>query len=85
MSTTILTNGLTPTQKRMLDLLMDGMPHRPRELRRCLYDNGADVALSNVKSHISNIRKYLRRKGLDVVCNQSNGTYYIVRRISRDD
>jgi hypothetical protein len=55
----------TPTQQRMLQLLMDGLPHSPAELHGCLYDEMS--AVRTVKYHLSTMRKILRPAGLDVL------------------
>lgn len=59
-------NGFTPTQRCILSILADGLPHRPAEIRSCLPD---DMALVNtLRTHLSNIRKKLRPKGEDIAC-----------------
>jgi hypothetical protein len=59
-------NGFTPTERRMLELLKDGKPHRREELHSCLQDDLAD--LSAIQPHISNIRKRIRNLGEEIVC-----------------
>ena len=59
-------NGFTPTQLKMLSILSDGMPHTRQELHSCLPDELGP--LSNIRIHIHNIRKSLRSKGEDIVC-----------------
>lgn len=56
----------TPTQLKILDLLSDGMPHLRKEIHECLWDEQG--ALGNIRPHISAIRKVLRPKGEDIVC-----------------
>lgn len=56
----------TPTQRRMLRVLADGLPHRREELHACLVDDLG--ALSNIQPHLSDIRKTLRPRGEDIVC-----------------
>ena len=60
----------TRVQRAMLDVLSDGRPHTAAELHACLYDNSGP--LSNVRIHISGIRKQLRPRGEDVVCEIIN-------------
>lgn len=59
-------NSFTPTQRRMMDVLADGEPHRQEELRLCLGDPLASV--QNIRPHLSAMRKVLRRKREDVLC-----------------
>jgi hypothetical protein len=64
----------TPVQRRILAVLSDGMPHRKQELHPCLND---DLATSNaIQVHISAMRKILRPKGEDIVCEYNKMTYY---------
>lgn len=63
---TAMREGFTRTQSAMLDVLADGMPHTRMELHACLDDELGP--LSNICMHISNIRKILRPKGQDIVC-----------------
>jgi hypothetical protein len=57
---------LTPTQRRMLSLLADGLPHTREELHACLNDEQAD--LSSIQGPISNLRKLMRPHGHDIIC-----------------
>lgn len=57
---------MTATQKRIADLLADGLPHSRHELRQCLWDEAGHW--SNVQPHISHLRKALREKGMDILC-----------------
>jgi DNA-binding CsgD family transcriptional regulator len=56
----------TPTQRRILQVLADGEPHRPTELAAQLDDDMGPV--SNVKPHLTAIRKLLRLRGEDILC-----------------
>lgn len=58
--------GQTPTHKKMLAILSDGLPHTYKELHTCLYDDQGP--LINVAKHITQIRQYLRPKGEDIIC-----------------
>ena len=73
--------GFTETQRKMLAVLSDGMPHRPRELHACLWDEMGHT--NNIQNHLSNIRKILRPKGQDIVCEIGRGVtwYRLVRLI----
>lgn len=57
---------LTPTERRMLTMLSDGMPHDREELQKCLWDDRGDKV--NIKPHLSRIRRVLRLDGEDVIC-----------------
>ena len=65
-------NGWTPTQKRMVELLNDGEQHHMNELKRCLFDN-AQGSAANVNCHLTAIRKKLRPIGRDVLCQFIEG------------
>lgn len=62
---------LTPTQRRMLALLSDGLPHTRRELHGCLHDDLGP--LSNVQPHVTALRKILAPTGRLVICELSGG------------
>jgi DNA-binding CsgD family transcriptional regulator len=65
-------NGYTDSEQKIVDLLADGKPHRPDEIRACL---GGDALLTNknISSHIYRIRRLLRHKNETIIC-QSEGT-----------
>lgn len=56
---------LTPVQRKMLNLLSDGVPRTRRELHACLYDESGP--LSRIQAHISGMRKVVRPLGEDIV------------------
>ena len=56
----------TPTQKRILEALSDGLAHPKAELATYLWDDQG--AVSNVQVHISNMRKKLRDRGEYIIC-----------------
>jgi hypothetical protein len=73
---------LTPTQRKLLRLLADGQPHTARELHACLPD---DLGLvTNVRPHLSRIRKRLRVKGETIRCEMVDGTV-AYRHVRRED
>lgn len=67
-------NTFTPTEKRMLAVLADGLPHTRQELHACLVDDMG--ALSNIRPHLTAIRRTLRAAGEDVVCELRSGIFY---------
>lgn len=71
-----------PVQRRMVQMLLDGLPHRREELHGCLADRLGP--LSNIKSNISKIRKQAHIFGLDIVCVLFQRTvwYRLVRAIN---
>lgn len=75
-------NGYTPTEKRILAVLSDGLPHKRHEIHACLCDDLS--GLTAIQAHISNIRKRLRAIGEEIVCELSGGTitYRHVRLLS---
>lgn len=60
----------TPVEACILERLADGMPHTAKELHGCLCDDLGD--LSNVRAHLSRLRKKLRPRGEDIVCIVGN-------------
>lgn len=77
-------SGLSLTQRKMVNLLLDYRPHTVEELHRCLADELSEVTA--IRSHITQIRKLLRRGGVDVQCQrkpygstEESSTYYLVR------
>ena len=58
----------TPTQRAILAVLSDGLPHTQRELRKCINDEMSEKALH---LHISILRKRLLPIGQTVVCEYS--------------
>jgi hypothetical protein len=58
---------------KIMQALSDGLPHKSEDLvRDCLWD-GDKAAL---QTHVCNIRKVLRPRGEDIVCERVNGTTY---------
>lgn len=68
-----MSNGYTPTQQRMLNLLGDGLSHTKEELHGCLDDDLAQVEC--IRAHISDLRKRLRPLGQDIVNRYEDGAY----------
>lgn len=66
-------NGLTPVQRKMLEVLSDGERHDRLELHACLFDELGPV--SNIHCHISRIRKRLP-PGEAIVCELFNRRIY---------
>ena len=67
-------NGFTPTQQAMLDVLADGKPHTFDELKDCLPDELG--VTENIFRHISAIRKRIRLQGQEIVCEFANRRKY---------
>ncbi len=57
---------LSQIQLAMLKVLSDGLPHKKKELHACLFDDLG--SMKNIHAHITSIRKHLRTKGQDVIC-----------------
>lgn len=77
-------NHLTPTQVKMLAILVDGLPHSRSELFGCLWD---DQSLdSSIQAHISKLRKKLRPRYAILLefCNREF-MYRLVRLLSIAD
>lgn len=68
-------NGFTDTQQRLFDVVSDGLPHPRDELLKAM--NDSEATYRNVSWHLVDLRKYLRPKGLDIICELRNrGIYY---------
>lgn len=57
---------------RILAILSDGMPHCRYELLACLEDSEAE--LRTLQVHISMMRKPIRLRGEDIVCELFDGS-----------
>lgn len=64
----------TATEKKLLAILSDGMPHRRDELLSVLPDELG--SFGNVRKHLTQIRKRLRPRGEDVLCEYYKRSYY---------
>lgn len=62
--------ALSATQRAMLHVLSDGLPHRRAELHACLPDELARQQAVNV--HLTRIRKYLLPHGQTIICELVN-------------
>jgi hypothetical protein len=60
----------TPTQRRILAVLADGLGHRKAELWACLGDEKATKFV--LATHLCNLRKKLRPRGYDIVAVRTN-------------
>jgi len=77
-----VTNGFTPTQQAIVNVLNDGRLHSREELLLCLDDDLADIKTLNV--HLCNIRKKLTPQGylLDCVVRNRRLHYrWTIRRV----
>ena len=64
----------TPTEQKILQVLSDGMSHERCELYACLMD--PESKPTSIRQRISSLRKKLRPKGEDVICELNRGIYY---------
>lgn len=64
--------AFTPTETRILSALADGMPHPKAELKGCVDEQLALVDDSALRAHLARIRKKLRPKGQDIICELLN-------------
>lgn len=60
----------TPTQRRILTILADGLPHKFEELQRSLPDDLGDRNALN--RHLCAIRLKIRARGEDIICQFLN-------------
>jgi len=72
----------TPTQRKLLIVLSDGLPHTREELHKSLPD---DLAIpATLRMHLSNIRKKLHPLGQDILVEHIKGqiNYRLVKLMS---
>lgn len=74
---------LYPMQRRMLDILRDGLMHRQEELEECMKDDLRNT--HTIHSHVSAMRKYLRPIRDVAIIRCGNQSYYQIVRYLRDD
>ena len=79
----MVTNGFTPTEKRLLEVLGDGLPHDRDELVACLADELSGWKV--VKCHLTSLRKHLRPNHQEIICQVVNRAfkYRLVQLINR--
>ena len=75
-----LTGKLTPTERRIYDVLKDGEPHLQCEIYDCLDDNGSQH--NTIRVHLSNLRSKLP-SGHELICQfiRRRREYRIVQRV----
>ena len=78
-----MTEGLTPTETRLYDILKDGYPHPSAQLHATLGDDLTDH--STLKVHLSNLRLKLQRHGRDISSKVNGHTSYRLVRYLTDD
>lgn len=75
-------NGhFTPTEQRIMEVLYGGLPHSREELEACLNDELS--CKNNLNAHLTNIRKKIRDRGLDIVYRDNK--YRYVRLLSHSE
>ena len=67
-------NGFTKTQARIFEVVRDGLPHQRTELLAAMEDT--ESTYRNVAVHVVAIRKLLRPKGQDIICELRNRRIY---------
>ncbi len=75
----------TPTERQIIDVLKDGLPHRKAELMALMDELAEPTALQN---HLSRMRKKLAPRGYDIVLqvtHQRNFCYRLVIRVASFD
>lgn len=83
MATEDFLDEMTPTQRRLWEVLKDGERHSREELHGCLWDEMGPA--TNVRMHLSNMRDILAPAGLDIVCvfwRRSSRWYRLVRHVN---
>tara|TARA_R110002020_G_scaffold376130_3_gene587293 strand:+ start:18703 stop:18954 length:252 start_codon:yes stop_codon:yes gene_type:complete len=64
----------TPSQEKILEMLSDGKPHTKYQLKLTYGDEFTSCA--SLKNLIKKIRKQLRPKGQDILCEYANRTIH---------
>lgn len=68
---------LTPSLERLEDELSDGLHHTALQLRKALGLGDDPTDLSNLRVHVSNLRKELKKESKMVLCTRVyNGKTY---------
>ena len=67
-------NEFTPTQARLFNVVSDGLPHQRAELLEAMQDS--ESTYRAVAVHMVAIRKVLRPKGQDIICELRNRRIY---------
>ncbi len=75
-------NGLTPTQARVYNLLLDGKWHSQQEMMRAI-DDYADK--DTLIGHIKKMKPILRDQGILINCSKERGTHYCLARVFVND
>ena len=71
---------ISRTQEHILDMLYDGYPHTKQEIHAFLPDELSQ--LTAIGPHLTRIRKYLRPKGMDILCEfRERKTFYRLVRL----
>jgi len=76
----------TPTQRRLMAVLEDGLPHSRDELFACIDDELCQIV--NFRVHLNYLRKKLQPIGLDILLDRTGDkpqkyNYRLVRLIAR--
>lgn len=75
---------LTPSQRRIFDLLRDGKRHTMLELKKAVYDEY--IGNNNIAQQLNQIRKKIRFRGLEVICRlESKRIYYQLVIVYQED
>ncbi len=71
--------ALSPIQRRILELLSDGLPHERYEVLECLGDS--EASLNALRRHIRKCRDALERYGHTVICELRDGRRIFYRHV----
>ncbi len=64
----------SPIQQDLMEVLVDGRPHRRQELLDCLDD--PEKTRLTLKPYLYKIRQKLRPQGYDIVCELRNNSVW---------
>lgn len=68
---------LTQTERKVYNLLADGLPHAREEIHALLEDELS--AMQAIKNHVSAVRKQVRKASYEIVFDQRTLTYRMVQ------
>lgn len=68
------TNGFSPIQMRMIEILADGQPHHRDQLFECM-ENPMNSRAA-LWFHLGVIRKHLRPRGQNIICELIHRAIY---------
>lgn len=78
------TRIFTPTQRLIMNVLSDCLPHKKEEICMRVWGEFEPTTVSSLHGHFDDIRKIIRRRGLDIICQfyQKQMQYRLIQLVS---